>query len=183
MENFNPLEFSNIIGWLSAILPSSILDFSASDVVYRIKIFSLFVSTLFSVGIIFVLFEVLKFRPHFVTSKNLSDEAVQVKSAKPIWENILKRIASANEADYSLAIIEADNLVDDALKKMGILGDTMMERLEALNPSEVPSLFGVIDAHRIRNNIAHTPGFKVSKDEVRALMSNYERFLTELEII
>jgi hypothetical protein len=87
------------------------------------------------------------------------------------------------EADWRLAVIEADSLVDDILKRIGFPGESMAERLAQIPASQLLSLSDLKEAHRIRNNVTHTPGFKISKSEAERVVRKYERVLKELEVI
>ncbi|MBI2637727.1 MAG: hypothetical protein HYW88_02395, partial [Candidatus Sungbacteria bacterium] len=56
--------------------------------------------------------------------------------ASPKWESVLNKAASPNPSDWKLAVIEADSLMDDLLKRSGYLGTTMGDRLKQLDRSK-----------------------------------------------
>ncbi len=100
------------------------------------------------------------------------------------WKNILGLIDSENTNDWRLAIIEADALLDDMLKKIGYEGETMGERLKEVNRSEFKSIDSAWQAHRIRNAIAHEGSdFKMTKREAVRVIGLYEEVFKEFYLI
>jgi hypothetical protein len=84
------------------------------------------------------------------------------------WRSLQKRLP--NKADWGQALIEADNLLDDALKKQKIKGKTTGERIV-----NAQKLFTENDAvwfgHKLRKKIETEPTTKLEKkDVVRALV-------------
>ena len=81
------------------------------------------------------------------------------------------------------AIIEADNLVDGVLKKLGYSGETMGERIQFIDRHEVPSLENLWQAHRLRNKLVHEPDYNLRREEMERAVRNYETTLKELGAI
>lgn len=71
------------------------------------------------------------------------------------WEHVRELIDSPNESDWRQAIIEADIILDDLLTRLGFQGDTVGEKLRAVDPAKFHTLQEAWDAHRVRNDIAH----------------------------
>lgn len=99
------------------------------------------------------------------------------------WQKIQERLEKEDEASLKLAIIEADNLIDEALKRMGLEGKDMGERLEQLTQQNLNSINDLLDAHRLRDLIVHQPNIIITKDQVQSAVKGYEVALKELEII
>jgi hypothetical protein len=57
-------------------------------------------------------------------------------------------------AGLQLAIMEADKLLDHALKARGFAGDTMGDRLKSANKAFMNTQ-AIWDAHKLRNRLAH----------------------------
>ena len=70
-------------------------------------------------------------------------------------EDIFNHIASDNPNDWKLAIIEADIILDEELKKAGYGGTSLGERLKSISPAQLSSLDFAWQAHKVRNQIAH----------------------------
>jgi len=99
------------------------------------------------------------------------------------WNKIIKTIQANSPEALKVAIIEADKLVDDALKQLGFEGETMADRLNTVSVDDVKSLERLWRAHRVRNNLVHTPGFEVSPEITKDVLSNYETFLKEIKLL
>lgn len=99
------------------------------------------------------------------------------------WENIIKRLDSRDEANYKLAVIEADKLLDTVLKKLTIPGSTMGERLKAIPISQLPSIDNVWQVHRLRNHLVHTTEFVLTENKAKQSITIYKQAFTELKVL
>lgn len=99
------------------------------------------------------------------------------------WRAIEKKVAVGTPESARLAIIEADALVDTALRGMQIQGEHLADRLTALDDGTIKSMSRIWRAHRLRNDLVHTPGFAVSPADAQRTMDDYEAFLKEIEVI
>lgn len=99
------------------------------------------------------------------------------------WLRALGRLETANEAEYKLAIIEIDSMIDEALKRLGFAGETLDDRLQNAPSSVLSNLAELKEAHRTRNNIVHDPNFILSLTIARRVMGVYEQSLKELDLI
>lgn len=96
------------------------------------------------------------------------------------WAAILSRVKSGTQDAMKYSILEADSLVDHFLKKIGFTGEHMADRLVHIVADNVPSLDRVWRAHRLRNELAHTPGMTVTVDQTKEALTAYRDFLIEL---
>ena len=94
-------------------------------------------------------------------------------------ENSLTR---ENELSYNAAVVEADKLLDKALHEMGTPGKTMGDRLKRTG-DKFSQLNSVWYAHKLRNQIAHEPGFKVDYNQARHALATYRQALKDLGAI
>ncbi|MEY3471264.1 MAG: hypothetical protein RLZZ223_614 [Candidatus Parcubacteria bacterium] len=99
------------------------------------------------------------------------------------WENILKRFNNGDEANYKLAVIEADKLLDTVLKKLTIPGSTMGERLKAIPISQLPSIDNVWQVHKLRNHLVHTTEFVLTENKAKQAMTIYKQAFIELKVL
>ncbi len=106
--------------------------------------------------------------------------AFDVPRYRKHWGEIKSHAEDSPPQSLTLAVIAADNLVDDALKEMGLEGEHMADRLEQLHKADLPSLDDIWRAHRIRNDLVHTVGFTLTPNETREVLEVYEKFLLEL---
>lgn len=99
------------------------------------------------------------------------------------WQNALARLETGNEAEYKLAIIEVDAMLDEVLVRLGFRGATTEERLRGISPTVLSNLPDLLSAHRTRNNIVHDPNFILSLDEARKTMAVYEQAFLTFDLI
>jgi len=99
------------------------------------------------------------------------------------WIQIKQKMETKNESDYKLAILEADKVFDDLLKRMMVKGKDMGGRLKQINEELLPSINKVWQSHKVRNKIAHKPDYHLSYSEAERVMENYEDALQDLKIL
>ena len=118
-------------------------------------------------------------------------DLVEITTYKPLgakkvmkqWLKIKGRLETGLESEFKLAIIEADSILDDVLKKLGYSGESLGERLKQVKVDILPSLENVEEAHKIRNNIVHDPDYRLNLAEAEKIISFYEKILTELDFL
>ncbi len=103
-----------------------------------------------------------------------------VKKLTRQWAKTSARLETGLESEYKLAVIEADSLFDDVLKRMGYGGESVGERLDKVAPTIIPSIEEVRQAHKVRNNIVHDPDYRLELQEARNTLSIYEKALIDL---
>jgi hypothetical protein len=151
-----------------------------------VKIIFIILDALLAFGFVWALAGLISFRPKFNTPTGKEEQktlTIKVQFFRERWQEILKRVESETPEAMRIAIIEADALVDTALKDAGIKGEHMADRLAVLDFEEVKSLEQVWSSHRLRNDIAHTPGFTVSREDAISALKGYEAFLREIEAL
>ncbi len=82
-------------------------------------------------------------------------EEIIAKEKMVQWQIVLDHVNSESPAEWKLAILEADNMLDEILEDQGYLGETVAEKLKAMNPARIASYSDVWEAHKFRNQIAH----------------------------
>ena len=104
-----------------------------------------------------------------------------VKS-REAFKKIMERLKSQNEDEAKLAIIEADDFLNEVLNKIGYKEkESLGEKLDEVTPDTLPNLKEVIEVHRIRNNIIHDPAYRFDFDEAKRILSIYEQAIQNLE--
>jgi hypothetical protein len=112
----------------------------------------------------------------------IGEEEPTMKNDK--WERVIAHVNSANVSDKKLAIIEADIMLDDLLKAQGYHGDSLGERLRAVEKSDMLTLDNAWEAHRVRNQIAHQGAdFPLAEREAKRAIALYESVFREFKII
>ena len=72
--------------------------------------------------------------------EKIYDERFRSGPKNSRFADIEKHIASDNPNDWKLAIIEADIVLDEALKKLGYNGVSLGERLKGISPGQLTCL-------------------------------------------
>ena len=104
-----------------------------------------------------------------------------IKSDK--FAELKEHLNSDNPNDWKLAIIEADIILDDTLKRQGYAGPTLGDRLKSISPSALSSLDDAWQAHKVRNQIAHAGAdFVLTQKIARETIVQYERVFKELGV-
>ena len=109
--------------------------------------------------------------------------STQDKELLDQWARIQQFVGSVREAEWKLAVIEADKYVDDALKQHGFAGESMGERLMLIKPDQLTSLQDLWDAHKLRNLLVHEAGYKITHEQATAAIHAFEKVLRELGVL
>ena len=97
------------------------------------------------------------------------------------WQQIEAYMASPHPSDWKIAILEADNILDDIVKKMGYPGETLGERMKHIEASDFPMLDEAWKVHKIRNQIAHKgTDYPLARTEAENAIDTYHRLFKEL---
>ncbi|HRY82355.1 MAG TPA: hypothetical protein P5232_01440 [Candidatus Moranbacteria bacterium] len=99
------------------------------------------------------------------------------------WNKVREKMNSDREADWKVAIIEADNVIDDLLERMKYSGKNMGERLAGINPGQIENIEELKKAHEIRNRIIHEEDFKLEKKQAEEVLEYFENFLKYFEVL
>lgn len=93
------------------------------------------------------------------------------------WMELLGRVKTPE--GMVLAIIDADKLLDEALRKSHFRGKTTGERLVAAQRilSDNDSIWY---AHKLRNRLVHEPGQKLKKPEAQNALAGFKQALRDL---
>ena len=96
--------------------------------------------------------------------------------------SIEQQLKKDEPSSYQLAILNADKLVDQALRDRGTKGKTMGERMK-----NSVTLFsdrnGIWTAHKLRNTIAHESDVQITYDQARYALSCFRKALKDLGAI
>lgn len=100
------------------------------------------------------------------------------------WNNILGHLMSSNPAEWRLAIIEADSMLDMLLTQLGFKGENMGEKLKSVDRDKFRSIGPAWEVHLVRNRIAHEgSSFQLNEREVKRIISLYEQIFKEFHYI
>ncbi len=144
-----------------------------------ITIISLILIAVFLILIVFLLVRAKKLKLDTGVKRG-KGEVVDSQKIREDWQAVLSHFNSSNESDWKLAIIEADKLIDNLLIQKGYKGESMAERMSLIKRKELKSIELLWEAHKLRNRIAHKPGFKLDYRQTQKAISYYEEALKDL---
>lgn len=93
------------------------------------------------------------------------------------WMELLERVRTND--GMILAVIDADKLLDEALKKKHFKGRTMGERLVSAQRS-LSDNDAVWYAHKLRNRLVHEPDVRLKKREAQVALAGFRKGLRDL---
>ncbi len=100
------------------------------------------------------------------------------------WRKIVANSESDNPSDWRIAVIEADIILDELLNTLRLPGETIGEKLKAVEQSDFTTIEAAWEAHKARNMIAHQGNnFAVNQREIRRIISLYESVFREFYLI
>jgi hypothetical protein len=104
-------------------------------------------------------------------------------SLKKRWLKIESRLQSGNISEYKVAILEADNSVDEALTDSGYKGTDMTQKIEQLRLVHVEDAIALDEVHQIRNRIVFEQDFHLDLDQTKKILETYRTYLKKLDYL
>jgi hypothetical protein len=104
------------------------------------------------------------------------------KKGEKQWQNLMKKMELTSEAEWKLAVIEAESMLDETFQRINILGESFGERLKQIKTEQLKNLEDVWEAHKIRNNIVHDPDYRLTLGQAKKVLETYEKALRELGV-
>ena len=118
----------------------------------------------------------------FIATKAQGSRTFNQNKYRSEWLAIDKQLVKDNEASYHLSILNADKLLDRALKEAGYKGTTMGDRMKSAKDIW-SNANHVWTAHKLRNQIAHETNVKVSYDTTRRALVAFKQALKDVGAI
>ena len=112
--------------------------------------------------------------------KNFKDYGVS--KAQKQWKKIKQNFEKDNPVYWKLALLEAEKLMDEILKRMGLGPGTMDERLARASVDEIPNLQDVIRARGLCQDIAKDPDYRLNKENAENTLQAFEKALIALQV-
>lgn len=95
------------------------------------------------------------------------------------WREIGKMADQPGEMGRKMAVLEADKLLDQALKSLAMPGQTLGDRLKFAQ-YKYPELRDVWWAHRVRNQLAHETSAHLDPAVGRRALASFRKALERL---
>lgn len=147
------------------------------DVASAFKVIVTLVFAAVGIGIVVLL--VGRVRSFFASRKFDGTDREAMRSR---WKEIERMAEETGEMNRKVAVLEADKLLDHALKALAMPGDTLGERLKFAQ-YKYPDLRDVWWAHKIRNQLAHEASYHLDAGMARNAIRSFRKALTRLGAI
>jgi hypothetical protein len=108
--------------------------------------------------------------------------ALDVERYRTSWLQIERQLIKNESTSYQIVVLNADKLLDQALKQRGFKGDTMGGRMKSAQ-TVWTNANAVWSAHKLRNQIAHESDVSVTYDATRRALSGFKQALKDLGAI
>lgn len=98
------------------------------------------------------------------------------------WMAIEKQLSKDDQSSCVLAVLNADKLLDQALRERGVKGQTMGERMKTVKDtwSNAGAVWG---AHKLRNQIAHESDHHLTYEDARRAIAGFKQALKDVGAI
>jgi hypothetical protein len=117
-----------------------------------------------------------------VIGKGRSAAGINKEKYHSAWLGIEQQLNRNDDKTFYLTVLNADKLLDQALRERGFKGQTMGERMKSASSSWT-NANNVWHAHKLRNKIAHEPNVRVSFDDTRRALADFKQALKDVGAI
>ena len=119
-------------------------------------------------------------KPHIRMGLVAADERV----VKTKWSEIEELVKLGNPSRFKSAIMEADKLLDFALKNLGYPGNGLADRMKAIPREKYSREFfnNMWEAHKIRNEIVHNIEYEIHSAVAEDAINKFKKTFRELGI-
>ncbi len=107
---------------------------------------------------------------------------LDVEKYRSKWLQIESSLKRDEVSSYHLTVLNADKLLDQALRERGVKGETMGERMKLLK-NTWSNANNVWSAHKLRNQIAHESDVHVGYDDARRALAGFKQALKDVGAI
>lgn len=119
-----------------------------------------------------ILFAVIAFSRH-------SPKPLKQDYYRSQWLTLESQLKRDELHSYTVCILNADKLLDRALRERGVRGETMGERMKSYQ-DRWSNAQNIWNAHKLRNKIAHETDVKVDYDQARRALAYFKQALKDV---
>lgn len=159
-------------------------SFMKSPVIFALKITSAFLSLFLLLGITY-----FGFRSHLIQEETFKIQAFlrgskyEKKRILKIWKKILKLAQQEEEASRKLALLLADELLEETLKRTGWPGKNLEEKLSQINPAQLHYLEKIKTAHAFIQQFIQQPDLPLPPETSWEVLNIYEKIFKDLGVL
>ena len=146
------------------------------ETLFPVKLVFVFFTMFFLAAVIYFMVNssYLKYQFFEDVTEFFSWQAYGLREIANRWRRIQKRAETGAESEYKLALIEADDYLNEMLEDRGFKGENFEELVNNAGKIILPNLDEILSAHEVRNSIVYSPDYKINLDRVRKILTIYE---------
>ncbi|MCE9541605.1 hypothetical protein K8R03_03565 [Candidatus Kaiserbacteria bacterium] len=148
---------------------------------------SIMFSLLLAVGAIYCMIRIWQVRQNEHARRKAAAHTVAAKDVPKTqlrWNRIREQIASEDERQWRLAILEADIMLNELLDLQGFRGETMADKMKQVSRTNFSTIGLAWEAHGVRNMIAHQGMMQpLDAREARRVIGMYEQVFKEFRFL
>lgn len=149
--------------------------------------FSILLSLLFAVGIVYCVIRILQIRRAEYLQFHKASHSVAARDVPRThlrWNRVLEHANSNDEHQWRLAILEADIMLNELLDSLGYKGETMAEKMKQVSRGDFNSIDSAWEAHKVRNRVAHEGAESpLTEREKNRVIGLYSQIFKEFKFI
>lgn len=137
------------------------------------------ISIMFFIAAVFV-FGAILFAVISLTKKGPKN--LDVSKYRSKWLTIEQQLKRDEKTTYQMCVLQADTLLDQALKDKGVTGVVMADRMKQMQQTW-SNANNVWTAHKLRNKIAHESDFVLSYQNASQALLYFKQALKDVGAI
>ena len=181
-----PVTTADVLGFLQTTASAEAYDGLYQNWAVLVSI-SVLITLLLLAAIIYCIVRILQVRHTEELRVRAAAHSVAAKDVPKTqlrWNRIREQIASEDEQQWRLAILEADIMLNELLDILGYKGETMADKLKSVERGDFKSIDLAWEAHRVRNAIAHQGTMQeLTSREARRVIGMYEQVFKEFKFV
>lgn len=118
----------------------------------------------------------------FISITRRSPRQLDVDKYRSRWLSIETSLKRDDENSHTLCVVNADKLLDQALRERGFGGKTMADRMKQCQ-GKWTNGNGVWAAHKLRNRLVHETDARIDYERARQALIAYKQGLKDVGAI
>ena len=154
------------------------------DMLFPVKLVFIVFSMFFLVGVVYFTLNSSWLQYKFLedVTEFFSWQSYGLRQITRRWGKIKKRIELGSEAELKLAIIEADDFLNEVLEDAGFEEKTFEESVKKAGRLISPILNDILRARELRNSIVYNPDYKLNLEQAKRILNVYESAINTIGI-
>lgn len=152
------------------------------DILFPVRLICLLFSAFFLCAIIwfYTNSSYLKFQFLQDTTEFFSWHAYGLQEVNRQWKKIIKKTESGSESEYKLAILEADDYLQNVLDEFGFEGESFEDIVGKAAQKMALSVADIEQAHAVRNAIVYNSDYRFDQEVAKKALADYESAIKQI---